>query len=131
MSGHGDDAKIVDHLAALSPNNYQRRKIQQKIDETLDMAATSVPGNKILLNELQKLRISFEGYSQYIDNHVENAMSCIEKTPSTDHAKKRRDAQADSLVNIYLKKRCDYGEPVSFTRPSNIPRTNEVDDKTH
>lgn len=121
MGSPGDDAHVVEHLQALSAGSYQREKIQREIDETLEMAATSAPTNKILLKELQKLRTSFEGYNQYIDNHVEKAMEYIEKTPMTERAKKRRDVQNESLIKTYMKTP-DPSGPEGFTRASSIKK---------
>ena len=121
MGSPGDDARVVEHLQALSPENYQRQKIQQEIDEILDMAATSAPNNKILLKELQRLKVSFDGYNQYIDNHIEKAIGYVEKTPKTERAKKRRDVQTESLVRAYLLPKQEY-EPESFTPASRIQK---------
>lgn len=121
MGSPGDDAHVVDHLRALSSGSYQREKIQKEIDETLEMAATSSPNNKILLKELEKLRKSFEGYNLFIDNHIEKAMEYIEKTPMTERAQKRRDCQNESLIKTYIKS----PEPSAkegFTRASNIKK---------
>ena len=121
MGRSGDDAQIVTHLMAISSGNYQRQKIIQEIDSALDMAATSAPNNKILLKELQKLQNAFEGYNQFIDHHVETAMEFIEKTPMTERAVKRREAQNESLKNIYLKP-SESSTNEGFTRASNIKK---------
>ena len=121
MGSSENDARVLEHLQALSPENYQRQKIQQEIDEILDMAATSAPNNKILLKELQRLKVSFDGYNQYIDNHIEKAISYVEKTPKTERAKKRRDVQTESLVRAYLLPKQEY-EPESFTPASRIQK---------
>ena len=103
MGSPGDDARVVKHLQALSPENYRRQKIQQEIDEIVEMAATSAAPNNILLKELQKLKIALASYDQYIDTHVEKATGYVQKTPMTEKAKKRRNVQNESLIRTCIK----------------------------
>jgi hypothetical protein len=125
MGNPEDDARVVEHLQALSPENYRRQKIQQEIDEIVEMAATSAVPNNILLKELQKLKTALTSYDQYIDTHVEKAMGYIKKTPKTERAKKRRDVQTESLVRAYLQPKQET-KPEGFTLASDIKKNNEL-----
>ncbi len=121
MGSPGDDARVVEHLQALSPENYRRQKIQQEIDEIIEMAATSAAPNNILLKELQKLKIALASYDQYIDTHVEKAMGYVQKTPMTEKAKKRRNVQNESLISTYIKPKTPSTNE-GFTLASNIKK---------
>ncbi|MFA4824026.1 MAG: hypothetical protein WC593_02600 [Methanoregula sp.] len=121
MGGQKDDADIASHLEAISPDNYRRQKIQQEISDLIENAALSAESNKFLLKDLQKLETAFANYNQYIDMHVEKVMSSIEKTPRTEKAIERRNADNKALIRTYLPQKQEFASD-GFTRASNLKK---------
>jgi hypothetical protein len=116
-----EDANIVGHLEAISPNNYRRQKIQQEISDLIENAALSAESNKLLLKELQKLDAAFNNYNQYIDMHVEKVMGCINKTPQTERSVERRKADNKALIRTYLPQKPEFASE-GFTRASTLKK---------